>query len=207
MGTLLPAIAHELGTPLGVVLARARLIEAGALSPVDEARSGGIIAEQVGRMSQVIRRLLDFSGSYPGGTAEGQTPASVPLRALVESTTEMLRPVAHRRQVTLCLQIGPSVVVRADPCLLQQALLNLLMKLIQEARCPGEVRLTLARGHHHARFAAHAPPGSLPPEAWGAFPGLAVPKGIISEHGGWLVFSRASKRGPGFTVYLPLHAS
>jgi two-component system NtrC family sensor kinase len=220
VGTLLPAIAQELGTPLGVVLARARLIETGALSPVDEVRAGGIIAEQVGRMSLVIRRLLDFSSSRPGKTANGQKQAPVPLRALVEGMTEMLRPVAHRRQITLRLQIGPSIAVHADACLLQQALLNLLIRLIQELRCPGELRLTLARGpatpaslrhgelrRHYARFAAHAPPGSLSPEAWGAFPGLTVPQGIISEQGGWLVFSRANRRGPGFTVYLPLHAS
>lgn len=220
VGTLLPAIAQELGTPLGVVLARARLIETGALSPVDEARSGGIIAEQVSRMSQVIRRLLDFSGAPPRETAEGQKRPAVPLRALVESVTEMLRPVAYRREISLHLQIGPSIAVRADACLLQQALLSLLMKLIQAMRCPGEVRLTLACGpaklpslrpgdlrRPYVRFMANAPLGSLCPEYWSASPGLGVPQGIISELGGWLVLCRASRRGPGFTVYLPLHAS
>ncbi len=220
VGTLLPAIAHELGTPLGVVLARARLIETRALSPGDEARSGGIIAEQVARMSQVIRRLLDFSGSRPGETANGQEQVWIPLRALVDNITEMLRPVAHRRQITLRLQIGPSIVVRADACLLQQALVNLLMKLIQEMRGPGELQLTLGRRQAtppslrqgdlrrpYALFSAHGPPGSLSPEAWDAFSGLSVPRGIISEQGGWLVLSRAARRGPGFTVYLPLHAS
>jgi signal transduction histidine kinase len=220
VGTLLPAIAQELGTPLGVVLARARLIETGALSPVDEARSGGIIAEQVGRMSQVIRRLLDFSGAPPMETANGQNRPTVPLRALVESITEMLRPVAYRREISLHLQIGPSIAVRADACLLQQALLNLLMKLIQVMRGPGEVQLMLARGpatlpslrpgdlrRPYARFTAYAPPGSLFPESWNAFPRLGVAQGIISEQGGWLVLSPTSKRGPGFTVYLPLHAS
>ena len=118
------------------------------------------------------------------------------------------------------MQIGPSIAVRADACLLQQALVNLLMKLIQEMRGPGEVHLMLARGpatlpslrpgdlrRPYARFTAYAPPGSLSPEAWNAFSGLSVPQGIISEQGGWLVLSRAGKRGPGFTVYLPLHAS
>jgi two-component system NtrC family sensor kinase len=220
VGTLLPAIAQELGTPLGVVLARARLIETGALSPVDEARAGGIIAEQVGRMSQVIRRLLDFSGARPGETANGQEQVWVSLRALVDDITEMLRPVAHRRQITLRLRIGPPILVRADGCLLQQALVNLMIKLIQEMRGPGEVHLTLGRRQAtppslrqgdlrrpYAQFSAYGRPGSLSPESWEAFSGLTVPRGIISEQGGWLLLSRTNQRGPGFTVYLPLHAS
>jgi two-component system NtrC family sensor kinase len=220
VGTLLPAIAHELGTPLGVVLARARLIETGALSPIDEARSGGIIAEQVVRMSQVLRRLLDFSGSRPRETADGREQVWVPLRTLVENITEMLRPVAHRRQITLRLRIGPSIAARGDACLLQQALVNLLIKLVQEMRGPGEVHLTLARrpathpslrqgdpGRAYAQFSAHGPPDSLSSAAWDVFSGLTVPQGIISEQGGWLVLSRANRRRPGFTVYLPVHAS
>jgi two-component system, NtrC family, sensor kinase len=220
VGTLLPAIAQELGTPLGVVLARARLIETGALSPVDEVRAGGIIAEQVGRMSQVIRRLLDFSGSRPGETTDGQEQVWAPLRTLVENTTEMLRPMAHRRQITLRLRMGPSIAVRADACLLQQALVNLLIKLIQEMRGPGEVHLTLAHvqatppslrqgelRRPYAQLSAHGPTGSMSPGAWDAFSGLTVARGIISEQCGWLVLSRATRRGPGFTVYLPLHAA
>jgi two-component system, NtrC family, sensor kinase len=218
VGTLLPAIAQELGTPLGVVLARARLIETGALSPVDEARSGSIIAEQVGRMSRVIRRLLEFSSSRPRETADGREQARVPLRTLVEDLTEMLRPMAHRRQITLRLQIGPAIAVRADACLLQQALVNLLIKLIQVMRGPGELQLTLARGsatppamrpgrRNYAQFSARGPRGAMSPEVWDTFSGLTVPKGIISEQGGRLVLSRAARRGPGFTVYLPPHAS
>jgi len=220
VGTLLPAIAQELGTPLGVVLARARLIETGALSPADEARSGGIIAEQVGRMTQVIRRLLEFSGSRPGETADGREQTWVSLRTLVENITEMLRPMAHRRQIALRLAVGRSIAVQGDTCLLQQALVNLLIKLIQELRGPADIHLALAcrpatppslrQGdlrRPYAQFAAHGPRDSMSPQAWEAFSRLTVPQGIISEQGGWLVLDRASRRGPGFTVYLPLHAS
>lgn len=220
VGTLLPAIAQELGTPLGVVLARARLIETGVLSRADEVRSGGIIAEQVSRMSQVIRRLLEFSGARPGETADGQEQTWLSLRTLVENITEMLRPMAHRRQITLRLGAGPSIAVRGDACLIQQALVNLMIKLIQEMRGPGELHLALARRpatpppprqgqirRPYAQFAAHGPPGSMSAQAWDAFSRLTVAEGIIRERGGWLVLSRATRRGPGFTVYLPLHAS
>jgi hypothetical protein len=108
--------------------------------------------------------------------------------------------------------------------LLRQALVNLLMKLIQEMRSPGDVRLTLTharttppgprpsdRRRDYAQFAAYAPPDSLAAEAWDTFSALTVAQGIISEQGGWLLLHRASRRGPGrrpgFTVYLPLHAS
>ena len=56
VGTLAAGIAHELGTPLNVVLARAQMIEAGA---IDAARQGTIIKDQTQRVVRIVRQLLD----------------------------------------------------------------------------------------------------------------------------------------------------
>jgi two-component system NtrC family sensor kinase len=220
VGSLLPAIAHELGTPMGVVLARARLIEARALSPDDEVRAGGIIAAQVNRMSQVIRRLIDFSANRPAVDGpRAPAEASVRLRALAENVADMLRPLAHRQLTQLRLEAGPEIVVCADPWLLEQALMNLVMTFIQGIQGPAAVRLRVARGRaappaggagpgEYARLAVQTARRALGPEPGrGMIAGLAVPQGIVGEQGGWIAMNPLMGRPRGFTVYLRLRAS
>jgi two-component system, NtrC family, sensor kinase len=220
VGGLLPAIAHELGTPLGVVLARARLIEARALSPADEVRSGGIIAAQVDRMSQVIRRLIDFSDTRRAiDSSRAPAAASVRLRALAGNVADILRPLAHRRQAQLRLEAGPEIAVRADHWLLEQALVSLAMKLIQGIQGPAEVRLRVARGRvappagvvrpgEYAQLAVQTTRRALIPEpSCSILEGLAVPQGIVREQGGWIAMDPPIGRPRGFAVYLPVRAS
>ena len=221
VGSLLPAIAHELGTPLGVVLARARLIEARALSPADEARSGGIIAAQVDRMSRAIRRLIAFSdGPHAMDNLSAVREAPVRLRTLTENVADMLRPLAHRRQTLLLLEAGPEITVRADRWLLEQALVNLLMKLIQTAPGGCEMCLRVARGRampppgvaahpgEYARLTVQPPRRALEPEPCRSIlDGLAITQGIVREQGGWIGVAPRIGRLGGFTVYLPLRGS
>jgi two-component system, NtrC family, sensor kinase len=220
VGSLLPAIAHELGTPLGVVLTRARLIEARALSPADDVRSGGIIAAQVDRMSRAIRRLIAFSDTRPAiDGPPAPVEVTVRLRALVENVADMLRPLAHGRQTQLRLIAGPEIAIRADPGLLEQALANLVLKLIQGIQGPAEVRLRVARGKaappagvarsgEYARLAVQTTRRALSPEPdRGIAADLAIPEGIVREQGGWIAMDSPMGRPRGFTVYLRLRAS
>ena len=170
VGTLASGIAHELGTPLGVVLARARMIEEGTVAGEAAARSSTIIANQVERMSNIIRQLLDFARgqrTVPAG-AEGAagnaaaTPAArepVELRALARASLSLVEPIAARSRVTLRVHDGAATVARADPRALQQVLLNLLMNAVQAMKGAGEVTITV----DHARLTppsdAGAPPG------------------------------------------------
>ncbi|HKB15459.1 MAG TPA: methyl-accepting chemotaxis protein, partial [Planctomycetota bacterium] len=59
VGQLAAGVAHELGTPLNVVSGRARLIATGRLPVEEERRSAQVIEEQAGRMTSIIRGLLD----------------------------------------------------------------------------------------------------------------------------------------------------
>ena len=220
VGQLLPAIAHELGTPLGIVLARARIMEAQGLSPADQIRSGDIIAAQVDRMSRAIRRLIQFS-DHPHALNEWpRRRGPVRLRAMVENVIEMLRPLAHRRQILLELERDSEVAASGDPALLEQALVHLLLELIEAGNAPGELRLEITRGHaippagvaarpaEYARITVQMPPNAMMSRAWRTLvTRLTICQGIVREQGGWMALLSPAPPPPGVTVYLPVCAS
>jgi signal transduction histidine kinase len=82
-GVLAAGIAHEVGTPLGIIRARAELL-------LDELGSHGgrpalnAIVQQIDRISSTIRQVLDFSRSHP---VEVQR---VPPTEAVNAVTELL---------------------------------------------------------------------------------------------------------------------
>src|SRR5439155_2238661 len=98
VGRLASGVAHELGTPLGVVLARARMFQDGEVPPGESSNYGRIIAEQVERMSGIIRQLLDFSRRQSRGDAVVPPDREpVNLAELVVRTLALVEPLAEKR--------------------------------------------------------------------------------------------------------------
>jgi two-component system NtrC family sensor kinase len=98
VGQLTAGVAHELGTPLNVVWARAKMIAQGEVSG-EEARScGHVIVEQSQRMTSIIRKLLDFARPrFPQKTRAD-------LRPVIRQTFELPSPASgmscSRRKAT-----------------------------------------------------------------------------------------------------------
>jgi len=124
VGTLASGIAHELGTPLNVVTARARLIETGAVGAEEIADNARIIHEQGERMTRIIRQLLDFSRK--GGTRQLNT---VDLRDSVREALTLLGPYAEKRKIALQIDEGRCEAawsrIEGEP--IKQVLANLVM--------------------------------------------------------------------------------
>jgi signal transduction histidine kinase len=228
VGTLAAGIAHELGSPLQVVLGRARLIaEDGACPPaiVPQARA---IADQAERMSAIIRQLLDFARRKTLQTA------TLDLGGVVARTVELLSPLARRRGVEIVFpEPGATLDVEIDAAQIQQVLTNLTMNAIQAM--PGRGRVSVTAG----RCGVVSPPGRGAAETdccWvrvqdqgagieaGDLPrifepffttkdvgegtglGLPVAHGIVADHGGWITVESTPGQGSAFTIYLPGHA-
>jgi signal transduction histidine kinase len=222
VGQLAAGVAHELGTPLSVVSARAELIATNQAVAPDAQRNARVIVEQCDRIAAIIRQLLDFS------RRRGATFAVVDLRSVVSRTLDLLSTAAQKTRVQL--QYAPPaapLLIRIDQNQVQQALTNIVYNGIQAMPEGGRLQVELASGRarspdghedEYASITVTDEGAGIAPEhlarifepffttkgvGQGTGLGLAVAHGIVAEHGGWVDVASALGKGSRFTIYLP----
>lgn len=213
-GQLSAAMTHELGTPLNVVSARARMIADGDAQGDEILRYARIIDEQVSRMSRTIRGFLDFA------RGQGRADEIVDLAALVEATVALLGPLAKKRAAYLAAtptEARPRT--RGDADLLQQALVNLVVNALHAVGSGGEVTMHARVAEGRALVEVRDDGCGIPEEHMthiydpffstrgageGTGLGLSVVRGIMEQHGGRIEAQSQSGRGSTFVLSLPL---
>jgi len=237
VGKLASGIAHEMGTPLNVILARGKMIAEGEGTSEELADYGRIVVEQADRLTRIIRQLLDFArGRTPSHAALASTAkASVDLRKLAQSMCLMLAPLAGKQGVSLSVAEGRTeAVTLANQSLMEQALANLVINAVQASARGGAVSIVVGAeramppadvGRPEATYLTLAvrdqgtgiAPGDLPrifepffttkEVGEGTGLGLSVAHGIVREHGGWISVESQPGRGSCFTIFLPASQS
>jgi signal transduction histidine kinase len=226
IGQLASGIAHELGTPLNVVGARAKMILSGETADEGEISDAArIIGEQAERMTRIVRQLLDFARHAPAR----RQPTD--LVQLAEQTAALLQPLAARRGVHLVVSSDvEALTAEVDGAQLQQALTNLVMNAVQASRRGGRVHVCVTCGTECPPAALGRPAGeyvrlevrdegtgiapdvvanvfdpffTTKPVGEGTGLGLSVAHGIASEHGGWIDVQSEPGRGSCFRICLP----
>ncbi len=224
VGKLASGIAHELGTPLNVVSARASMIAAGDATAAEAVDYARIIGEASTRMTKIIRQLLEFARRKRAERA----PAD--LVRLVKDTLALLRSLADKRSVSLELVAGEAEVsVDVDAGQIQQVTTNLVVNAFQSMARPGAVRVTIERtrvqppmehGGAEGEYVclrveddgqgirADDLPHIFEPffttkdVGEGTGLGLSVSYGIVQEHGGWITVESEPAKGSTFSVFL-----
>jgi two-component system NtrC family sensor kinase len=227
VGKLASGIAHELGTPLNVIEARAAMIENGETSHDESLAYAKVIVRAAERMTRIIRQLLAFA--RPRQIQKSKCDVS----SLAQRTVELLQPLAQKRSVALKVEGLSPAYAEADAGQIEQVLTNLVMNAAQAMDHPGAVTVAIDQG----RSKPPADPGGdesdcirvqvrdeghgIPPEnvarvfepffttkdvGEGTGLGLAVTYGIVREHGGWITVTSEVGRGSAFTVHLPVGA-
>jgi signal transduction histidine kinase len=129
IGLLASSLAHEIGTPLGVMRGRAEMLTTLGPSPdpAEVARGAQVIIAQIDRVSGLIRSLLNLArGDAPAQI--GPVSASRAARDVLELLGHELRK--HGIAVEDELGAGPDVQVMASSEKLHQILLNLAVNAI-----------------------------------------------------------------------------
>lgn len=125
VGQLASGIAHEVGTPLNVIGMRAGLIAGGELDAADARESATAIVDAADHITKVVQKLLLF--------ARRQSSELVPCRLpqIAARAVELTSTMAARGEVIVSIDERVTSTVDADPTLLQQAIMNLLVNAIQ----------------------------------------------------------------------------
>lgn len=223
VGRLASGIAHELGTPLNVVDARAQMIARGESSGEGARQDAEIISEQTRRMTQIIQQLLDFARPRRAQKVRHD------LAAIVRTTLDLLRHLATRHNVVLRFTGQNDVFAAVDVSHMQHLAMNLLVNAIQAQPNGGEVRISVFQGHGvsvrpdlegvaavslvveddgtgmapDVRARMFEPFFTTKDVGQGTGLGLAIVYGIVEEHAGSIDVHSAPGEGTRITVVLP----
>jgi two-component system NtrC family sensor kinase len=186
-----------------------------------------IIKSQAGRMTVIIRQLLDFT-RHPK-----QKKSTEDITFHIKQVFQLLYPMAAKQRVSFFLnkKEDTEVILSADFSQLQQVLVNLLMNAIQAMPDGGKVDVSLSNeilssslGEDRIRNKylkvkiqdegegickenlkqIFTPFFTTKTIGAGTGLGLSIAHGIIEENGGWIDTENNVLNGACFTVYLPL---
>ena len=139
VGVLAAGIAHEVGTPLGIMRGNAEYALRKLGSDHAQASRMTTIIEEIDQVKRTIQTLLDFSRVQPTALEP------VDCAAVAKDVAELLRLEAARRKIKIELQIAPGLPeIAADAHQLKQVLVNLAFNSL-DACAPGgciEIRVT-----------------------------------------------------------------
>ncbi len=227
IGLFAAEIAHELGTPLNVISARARSISKKAQNPETVVKHAGIITEQADRIARIIQQTLDHA-RHQGGNMEF---TAVDIESLTGATLELYQAKCEAAGITINRRLRtalPSITGDADR--LQQVLINLFNNALQAMPQGGQLNVNSHLETRRRPGLSHAPEqqylvievsdsgDGIPEEQrdkifepfhtskreqGGTGLGLAVCFSIVKDHDGWISIEDAPTGGAVFAVYLP----
>jgi signal transduction histidine kinase len=215
-GVLAAGIAHEVGTPLGIIRARAELLM-DQPGNGDSRRGLEAIVQQIDRISSTIRQVLDFS--------RAQSVEVRPVDAVValRSVTDLLDHRFRQQQLSVETSVAPGLPpMAADPNQFQQVMINLLLNACDACAVGGTIRVRASEesGGERIRLeiqddgegiaaenllAVFDPFFTTKKRGEGTGLGLPVAASIVRNHGGEITLS--SVLGEGTTVRLLWPAS
>jgi signal transduction histidine kinase len=211
LGSLVAGLAHEIGTPMGVIQGHTKLLES---SVADERGRWRLetIRGQIGRISRIIQSLLHMARPTRAVRTE------VGLEEVVVNTLSFLSEKFKRRGITVDTRFEEVPAVKGDPERFQQLFLNLFLNAADAMPEGGKLGVTVSSKEgdvevHVSDSGAGIPASGLSrifdpffttkPAGEGSGLGLAVAQGIVAEHGGSIEADSVEGEGTQFTIRLP----
>jgi two-component system NtrC family sensor kinase len=222
IGTLASGLAHEIGTPMGVIRGRAEYLLHGQPEPAMNRNGLQIIINQIDRISRIVRMLLDYARERES------VWAVCDVRSVVEHALSLTETEAKGRRVTIKADLGDQTIpIRCDADQLQQVFINLIMNALDAMTPEGgslEVRATIENETAVARIAKVSFEDTGPGVALenrarvfdpffttkepgkGTGMGLAVSQSIVRDHEGEIAL-HTGPAGTRFTISIPIISS
>lgn len=211
-------IAHELRTPLSLILGHAEAVHDGVLPPTPETFE--IIREEAARLEHLVNDLRILSLADAGELTF--TPQTIGPQRLLQEVAALYQYQTERKNISLDLEIAsPLPTIEVDPGRMTQVLTNILDNALRHTPEGGRVILSARELTDRVELAVQdSGPGlktedldriferfyrvdlSRQREDGGSGLGLAIAKSIVQAHGGQV--SAASEAGKGLKVFITL---
>ena len=209
LAALSTGIAHEVGTPLGVIVGRVEQV----LDRVSDERTRSaleVVLEQVDRIRRIVRGCLAL--------ARGDTPQLVRAspRALAQRALDLVRHRFANAGVDLECDVDPELPpVSCEPALFEQALVNVLLNACEATPRGRAVRLRVDLEDREVLFVvedegvgisdeiaqrATEPFFSTRQQQGGSGLGLTIAREIVNHHAGKLTLVAREDGGTRATI-------
>jgi hypothetical protein len=228
VGQLAGGVAHEFNNLLAVIRGNAELLLMGEAQCTAEAKEGlKQVVEASERAANLTRQLLTFSRK------QVMQPQPLVLSEVIANLTKVLDPVISENIDLQCHYAALLPYVQADPGMMEQVILNLVVNARDAMPQGGQLRVATEQvtlDEAHARVNPEARAGDfvclsvsdtgtgMAPEVLprifepffttkeigkGTGLGLATVHGIVQQHQGWIEVSSQVGEGTTFKVFLP----
>ncbi len=213
IATLVAGLAHEIGTPMGVIRGHAEALS-GAVDGERAQWRLRTILEQIDRISNIIRSLLNIARPREA------VVVPVDLPDVLDTALAFLSEKLRRRGVEVERRYEPVPELKGDPDKLQQLFLNLFLNAADAMPDGGRLTVSMARNGNREVGIRIADTGvgisgqdlaqlfkpffTTKPAGRGSGLGLVVAKGIVVDHGGHIEVRSEIGTGTEFSIRLPL---
>lgn len=225
IGRMSAGLAHEIGTPLNIILGRAELIEetqSNFCKKCEEQPNCGlqkhiqIIFQQIERISNIIQQLLTQAR-----TPESPNKQLFSINSCVENVVNFLRPVLDKKNITLHLSLQENMPeLFGFPDQFQQVLINLISNSIDAMEGKkGPVHVSTTSRDHHIELSVtdtgcgisdtnltriFDPFFTTKEFGKGTGLGLTVTSNIVRAHGGSIDVRTKLDQGTMISIQLPI---
>lgn len=213
VGALVAGLAHEIGTPMGVIQGHAKLLES-AVSGESATWRLRTIQDQIARISNIIQTLLNMARPHSDSPR-----VPVELAPLIENCLGFVSEKLRGREIEVEHRLDDALSVRGDAERLQQLFLNLFLNAADAMPEGGTLAVTASPGEDgliEVRV-KDSGPGIPPDELERVFEpffttkaageghglGLMVAHGIVVDHGGTIEVSSSPGAGAEFAIQMP----
>lgn len=214
-------IAHELRTPLSLILGHAEAVHDGVLPPTKE--NFEIIRDEAARLEHLVNDLRTLSLADAGELAINLQ--TIEPERLIQEVASLYQFETQRKNVALAVDVAsPLPAIEVDPGRMTQVLTNILDNALRHTPEGGRVVLSAKQAGDHVELAIQDSGPGLPAEdldriferfyrtdtsrqrdgalSAGSGLGLAIAKSIVQAHGGQIYAE--SKTGQGLRVVITL---
>lgn len=219
LGEMAGGIAHEINSPLTVIIGHAEALSEGVSSgrfPAPVGKAAQSILNTAWRIAKIVKALRQFSRD-----ATHDPMTDVPLKTLVESTLDLCREKLDRAGITLKLDLDPNLRILGREVELSQVLMNLVsnsMDAVAGQEQPWiEIRAS-GTPHGRAKLTVTDSGSGIPKTVAtkimlpffttkeigkGTGLGLSISKSIVESHYGVLLYDDSSPHTR-FVIELPM---
>jgi signal transduction histidine kinase len=221
LGLLASSLAHEIGTPLGIIRSRAELAVKRAGVNVEVQNNLTVVVTQIDRITKLVQSLLHLAR---GGKSDFIT--WIDLDQVIQDVLNLLEHEFGRKGINLKKEMTPNCRLKAESGPLGQVLLNLLINSIHaiedgnknERKQNNEVILKVEDLASEVRISVTDNGSGISEEnqrelfkpffttkdiGHGTGLGLATSYSIVKSWGGNITVSSEQGEGSTFTVSIP----